>query len=149
MTRISQLHTKTCKTSRSTITGKIAWQSNVQRPTTDDPRWKIMIWHHDHPMLTIAIDEYGNYTIFHLSLGHGSISDQNGMNTIFRQLGLRLRMDRDQRGGGPRYTVLDVETQLGLNRAMQTGYRRFEPGGPPLVDPELDPMEQWKGNSLR
>lgn len=41
------------------------------------------------------------------SLGHGSVSDQNGMNTAFRILNLRYYMDRDAKGGGPRFRHLD------------------------------------------
>ena len=41
-----------------------------------------------------------------LSTGWGSVSDQNGLNTAFKVLGLPYRMDRDQRGGGARITEL-------------------------------------------
>jgi hypothetical protein len=41
-----------------------------------------------------------------LSTGWGSVSDQNGMNTAFDQLGIPRRYDRDARGGGPRVTEL-------------------------------------------
>jgi hypothetical protein len=47
-----------------------------------------------------------------LSIGWGRVSDQNGMNTAFKLLGLPLRYDRDARGGGP-----DVE----LERAEREG----------------------------
>jgi hypothetical protein len=41
-----------------------------------------------------------------INIGRGSVSDQNGLNTAFKVLGLPYRMDRDQRGGGPRITTL-------------------------------------------
>lgn len=41
-----------------------------------------------------------------ISIGHGSVSDQNGMNTAFRTLGIARRFDRDARGGGPRVSDL-------------------------------------------
>lgn len=37
-----------------------------------------------------------------VGIGQGSVSDQNGMNTLFYVLGVPMRMDRDKRGGGPR-----------------------------------------------
>lgn len=47
-----------------------------------------------------------SYTV--LSIGHGSVSDQNGVNTFFRLFDVPCRFDRDQRGGGPRVTSLEV-----------------------------------------
>lgn len=39
-----------------------------------------------------------------ISLGWGSVSDQNGMNNLIRSYGFRYR--RDERGGGPRVESL-------------------------------------------
>src|ERR1041384_3976769 len=41
------------------------------------------------------------------SLGHGSVSDQYGLNKIFRVLGLNWRYLRDVRGGGARVVDYD------------------------------------------
>src|SRR5262245_26306208 len=62
------------------------------------------LYHYRTLMLEYRIvrtrDGYG-HSVIHMSEGHGSVSDQGGMNTAFRALGLPYRFDRDQRGGGP------------------------------------------------
>jgi hypothetical protein len=64
------------------------------------------LWHYSTPMLTWAVDQPANPAVLDYGIGHGSVSDQGGMNVAFRTLGLALRYDRDQRGGGPRITEL-------------------------------------------
>jgi hypothetical protein len=69
------------------------------------------LWHHGTLMLEWRIvrgrDGWTNHMVM-MSTGHGSVSDQGGMNTAFRTLGLPYRFDRDQRGGGPRISDLKV-----------------------------------------
>lgn len=50
-------------------------------------------------------DVYGRELLY-AGTGHGSVSDQGGMNQAFRALKLPYRFDRDYRGGGPRITEL-------------------------------------------
>ena len=46
----------------------------------------------------------GLWSPIFLGVGHGSASDQNGMNQILRGLGIvTIRYRRDAKGGGPRY----------------------------------------------
>lgn len=48
----------------------------------------------------LAFDLRGNVTV--LSVGHGSVSDQSGINAALWALGSSMRYSRDIRGGGPR-----------------------------------------------
>jgi hypothetical protein len=66
------------------------------------------LWHYSTAMLTWRIDQPADPDALDFSTGWGSVSDQNGMNTAFKVLGLPYRFDRDQRGGGPRITPLDL-----------------------------------------
>lgn len=62
-----------------------AWR--VERDYLTDSEWtKHVLWHYSTPMA--GWYRRGNEVRFtFLSLGHGSVSDQNGMNTLFRQFG--------------------------------------------------------------
>jgi len=63
--------------------------------------------HHATPMLRWDVRApRESHTI--LSIGWGSVSDQNGMNIAFRALDIPRRYDRDRRGGGPRVSDLCV-----------------------------------------
>ena len=62
--------------------------------------------HYGTVMLTWNVARPSDSDVLDCSTGWGSVSDQNGMNTAFRVLGLPYRFDRDQRGGGPRITEL-------------------------------------------
>src|SRR5215211_4540930 len=64
------------------------------------------LWHYGTAMLTWNVEHPDAPDGLDWSTGWGSVSDQNGMNTAFRVLGLPNRFDRDARGGGPRVTEL-------------------------------------------
>jgi hypothetical protein len=64
------------------------------------------LWHYSTPMLRWNVCDPCDPCALDYGIGWGSVSDQNGMNTAFRVLGLPLCYDRDQRGGGPRVTEL-------------------------------------------
>ena len=68
------------------------------------------LWHYSTLMLRWRESRRNGVEILYTSTGHGSVSDQGGMNTAFRVLGVPLRFDRDARGGGPRIT--DITEQL-------------------------------------
>lgn len=68
------------------------------------------LWHYATPMLTWNVNDPADADVLDYSTGHGSVSDQGGMNQAFRALGLPLRFDRDGRGGGPRIT--DIADRL-------------------------------------
>lgn len=61
--------------------------------------------HYSTPMLEWDVTDPAD-SMAVLSIGHGSVSDQNGCNTAFKALGVPLRYDRDRKGGGPRVTTL-------------------------------------------
>lgn len=71
---------------------------DIQIPTVE-------LWHYSTLMLSWSGDGDGIFYCY-TCLGHGSVSDQGGMNTAFRILNIPLRYDRDYRGGGPRITRL-------------------------------------------
>jgi hypothetical protein len=62
--------------------------------------------HYGTPMVTWRADDPADPSVLDIGTGWGSVSDQNGVNTACRVLGLPYRMDRDARGGGPRITEL-------------------------------------------
>ena len=64
------------------------------------------LWHYGTAMLRWSVERPDDPDVLDWSTGWGSVSDQNGMNTAFRVLGLPYRFDRDARGGGPRVTEL-------------------------------------------
>jgi hypothetical protein len=67
------------------------------------------LYHHRTLMLEYRIvrGRHGwTNRVVSMSEGHGSVSDQGGMNIAFRALGLPYRFDRDARGGGPRISEL-------------------------------------------
>jgi hypothetical protein len=70
--------------------------------------------HYATTMLVWNVEDPYDAEVLDWDTGHGSVSDQNGMNTAFRALGLPYRFDRDQRGGGARVTQLvrDAEGYL-------------------------------------
>lgn len=65
------------------------------------------LWHYTTLMLSWYDKSDGTSVMIGFSLGHGSVSDQGGMNIAFRELGLSYRYDRDYRGGGPRISALE------------------------------------------
>jgi hypothetical protein len=61
------------------------------------------LWHYSTEMLRWSYDfTSGQVTIIGTWTGHGSVSDQTGVNSALWALGSSLRYSRDQRGGGPR-----------------------------------------------
>jgi hypothetical protein len=69
------------------------------------PTGRVALIHFTTPMLAWNPADPADHPNI-LSIGWGSVSDQNGLNTAFKVLGLPYRMDRDVRGGGPRITEL-------------------------------------------
>lgn len=67
-----------------------------------DCQGHVNVYHFNTLMLAI----YSDGQIIRSAVGHGSVSDQQGMNQVFRQLGLPLYYRRDSRGGGPRIEEL-------------------------------------------
>src|SRR5215469_8970472 len=68
------------------------------------------LWHYSTLMLR-WLRRLNHNIPSYASTGHGSVSDQGGMNTAFKVLGLPYRFDRDWRGGGPRITDLQPEPE--------------------------------------
>lgn len=81
-----------------------AWRAITVRDS--DGRDVCELWHHGTLMLRWNAERPSDPDVLDFSTGWGSVSDQGGMNTAFRALGLPYRMDRDRRGGGPRITEL-------------------------------------------
>ncbi len=80
-----------------------AWRITVQ---DRDGNRAAELRHYGHLMLRWNVADPSDPDLLDYSTGWGSVSDQNGMRTAFRVLGLPYRFDRDQRGGGPRITEL-------------------------------------------
>lgn len=59
------------------------------------------LWHYTTCMLE-WMESDGGSTLTRVSTGEGSVSDQNGVNTALRVLGINMRYRRDNRGGGAR-----------------------------------------------
>ena len=71
------------------------------------------LWHYDTVMLAWAPDEENR--ILYLSTGHGSVSDQQGVNTALKILGGYKRSGpafRFVRAGGAHYEILDASYTL-------------------------------------
>jgi hypothetical protein len=86
-----------------------AWK--VERDDSDPfVGQEFTLYHYSTRMLKWRESRRYGSEILYADIGHGSVSDQGGMNTAFRALGLPYRFDRDQRGGGARIT--DITKQL-------------------------------------
>jgi hypothetical protein len=70
----------------------------------DDVR---IVRHYDTPMCEFVIADpatpWNDHWCGVLSVGHGSVSDQNGMNQLLASVGSDVRYWRD--GGKPRYAI--------------------------------------------
>lgn len=77
-------------------------------PASDGEISSCILWHYDTVMLQWNSDDPSDRRVLFTSIGHGSVSDQNGMNIAFRTLGLPYRYDRDIKGGGARITELET-----------------------------------------
>jgi hypothetical protein len=62
--------------------------------------------HYGTTMLVWNVEDPHDLDVLDWSTGWGSVSDQNGMNAGFRELGLPYLFERDARGGGARITEL-------------------------------------------
>lgn len=87
---------------RQVTAGK--WQSwDSEEPMTRN------IYHYSTLMLSFKLDAEGqwdgNLDTVDYSIGHGSVSDQNGMNTLFARLGMPYYY---QRRGGASIVTLDA-----------------------------------------
>lgn len=77
--------------------------------TADNER---IIYHYTTPMLRFTVDDEGNPLTnvegcrVSFSTGHGSVSDQQGMNRLFRKLGLPFYFSRK---GGADISLLDTD----------------------------------------
>lgn len=62
--------------------------------TLEDGRVMVRIFHYRHEMLCYVERSDGGAQLIDYSIGHGSVSDQGGMNTLFRALGLPYYFSR-------------------------------------------------------
>lgn len=67
------------------------------------------IWHYSTVVLTFDPTEpqVGEPRSLWIGLGHGSVSDQQGINDLLRAAGLPFTYRRDFRGGGPRIEMVE------------------------------------------
>lgn len=90
---------------RGTAGSNGAWR--VERDESDPfVGQEFTLWHYGTRMLRWRKSQRYGVELIDVDTGWGSVSDQGGLNTAFRVLGLPFRMDRDRRGGGPRITDL-------------------------------------------
>lgn len=122
----------TSRTRRAHAGSNGAWMAYVTTDGTRDSTYKprrLVVMHYVTVMLGVGLDESGRGIAddrFTISLGHRSTSDQNGMNKLFRQLGIPFRYDRDMRRGGSRYTWLAALDPVGAWKHSLTP--RVNPG---------------------
>jgi hypothetical protein len=74
------------------------WRSETTeygRRCTDPPARQVReIWHYSTMMLRFSVDQPSDDRYLDYSTGHGSKSDQGGMNVLFRELGLPYYFSR-------------------------------------------------------
>lgn len=96
----------------TTIDGLVDAALANGRASASNNRWRafsvaliamreLTVWHHDTMMLraTVGLDgrvAHGLLSDYHLDVGHGSVSDQRGMNLILARVGLPLRYVRSR-----------------------------------------------------
>lgn len=63
------------------------------------------VYHYGTNMATLYVSLVGGWGegVCYLNVGHGSVSDQGGMNQVLARCGSAIRYRRDWKGGGPRY----------------------------------------------
>ena len=93
-----------------------AWRVHAWQPANGGPC--ATLYHYSTAMLTWRVDSPDDATVLAYSTGWGSVSDQNGMNTAFKVLGLLYRFDRDGRGRA---------THHGAAQARLAGMRPIRP----------------------
>jgi hypothetical protein len=108
-----------------------AWRCHKSSDSDPFVGQEYELWHYSTRMLHWLKTSEGTVIPLHASTGHGSVSDQGGMNTAFKVLGLPYRYDRDYPGGGPRITDI------------------YDPGDgiPNLLTPRVQPLAptpNWK-----
>jgi hypothetical protein len=82
---------------------KLTASSWVSHDVTDDDGFAVrVVWHYSTLMVEFVDMGDGSWWAGAVSVGHGSVSDQNGVNTLFQSVGSDLRYRRDAKGGGPR-----------------------------------------------
>ena len=92
---------------------KLISERNTRASAGSNGSWRLertsndeyVLVHYATPMLS-WYDHPDGVVITGYSVGHGSVSDQGGMNVAFRVLGVPYRYYRDWHGGGPRITEL-------------------------------------------
>ena len=60
-----------------------------------------------HFRTTLLEWDHETKAITYKNVGWGSVSDANGLNTAFRVLDAEIRMFRDAKGGGPRFSEVN------------------------------------------
>lgn len=111
------------------MTAAGAWRVEIEAgPNVHDKR-VAELWHYGTRMLVWNIDSPLDSEVLDWSLGHASVSDQNGMNTAFEVLGLPYYYsrrgftnvvslyDRESRKKLPKYIRDNPEIHLGAARA--------------------------------
>jgi hypothetical protein len=83
-----------------------AWRVERGATWARRPEATATLYHYGTAMLSWNVDQPDDPDTLSTNIGWGSVSDQNGMNTAFKVLGLPYRYDRNARGGGPRITEL-------------------------------------------
>jgi hypothetical protein len=84
------------------------------------------LWHYSTRMLAWVERPGHRAKLLDYSTGHGSVSDQGGMNTAFRVLGLPYRFDRDARGGGPRISDCEAMADAAMVLEASQAYGEIE-----------------------
>lgn len=78
------------------------WRTEIEPGTFGGKSDKYRLIHYSTTMLEWEVSNMGVITITGTWTGHGSVSDQQGVNAALRALGSRMRYSRDRSGGGPR-----------------------------------------------
>lgn len=61
------------------------------------------VWHYETLMVEfVFMEDMEAWASGAMSVGHGSVSDANGVNALWAATGSPFRMRRDAKGGGPR-----------------------------------------------
>ncbi len=67
---------------------------------------ELRVYHYSTRMLFATRNADGSVYPIDIDTGWGSVTDQQGMNQIFKDLRIPLKMRRDERGGGPRFETV-------------------------------------------
>ena len=99
--------------------GRAGKWSSYDEPRLDGRWGRRTVFHYSTAMLSFDIDANdkwdGNIDTIDYSTGHGSVSDQNGMNRLFARLGMPLYY---RRSGGADIVELDApQFRYGISRS--------------------------------